>query len=467
MFDLTYLLVGLPFVFAVVFGFAACVLFFVCCRWPTAGMVVVSVLFLTEALLPGLPPVYVGIQLYLPDLVTVFLGSVALARFIGARPRPAIPLSWYLFLVVIGVSFAFGVSRFGVAAGTALRTYFYALAVASYAMTFITDESTVQRLFATLAWVGSFLLFVVVVRWVVVAVPINALLPEGGRFSSSEASILRVIASEEAVVLAQLLVVMLFFPQVSPTLRRLRFLLPLLFIAIVVLQHRSVWLACFAGIVMRFVLPAAGRRGVNQVIALVLATAVIAIPFALSGRLNLAATDVAQSADRAATLSDTARGRLDSWKFLFDKWREGGVRSVVIGQPLGTSMDRNVLDANRDSRRIVFSAHNYYIQTLFNTGIVGLGASLFLFFWVELRLYQLARDPVRGPTASALFLLVGVQMAYYLPYGIHYIQGLILGVAVAYLQTVRRKLPAAVPVAQPMQRTPLGRGRPGLGGSVL
>lgn len=437
MFDFQDLLLGIPVVLAMLLALSACVLMVVCYRSMTVGLIMVSALFMIETLIPGLPSVSLGIQLYLPDFVTLFLGGAGVLRLLFARPRPKILPTWYVFLAVISVSFVFGFSGYGVTAGTAVRTYFYAVAVASYFMTFPVEPANVNRLLSTLAWLGATMLIVVLARWVVVLVPIGALLPPGGRFASSEASQLRVIASEQAIVLAQVLVVLLFFGLSTGTTRRLRVLLPLIFIAVLILQHRSVWLAALAGIFARFMLPAQGRRPVGQLLALMLATLVIALPVALSGRLNAEGAQIAQSADRAVGMTDTSQARLETWKFILDSWRAGGLRTIVLGQPFGTPMDRVLTTRTGDQVRASFSAHNYYLQTLFNTGLVGVGASVSVFLWLLVRLYRLIGDAQYTPTASPLFLLLLTQLAYYVPYGIHYLQFVVVGVAAAYVRTAR------------------------------
>jgi asparagine N-glycosylation enzyme membrane subunit Stt3 len=64
---------------------------------------------------------------------------------------------------------------------------------------------------------------------------------------------------------------------------------------------------------------------------------------------------------------------------------------------------------------------------------VGLSAMVLAFFYVVLGLYRLNRDGVGGMTTQVLLVLVVMQMAYYVPYGTDYLQGLLFGVALAYV----------------------------------
>ena len=74
---------------------------------------------------------------------------------------------------------------------------------------------------------------------------------------------------------------------------------------------------------------------------------------------------------------------------------------------------------------------------LFNFGLLGLGAILALYAVVMRRLYRLVPQAQTGPAASALLLLLALQLAYYMTYGVSYMQGMVLGVAVAFAMTAR------------------------------
>jgi hypothetical protein len=428
---LSYALISLPYVVVACIGLALPVLLIALTRRPVVGFSLLGMLCIVEIQFPGLEIVRLGAQLYLPDLVTALLGFAAVLRFLfvdGARPR--LP-GWYVFLGVVALSMAIGLVKAGSGAGVAARPYFYALAVASYAASFPADSAIVRRLFDTLAWVGATLLLITLVRWVIVVTPIPQWLPPGGRFASSEASELRVIGSRDAVLLAQLLVLLMYFSSTSRLLARSRILLPLLAVAVVVLQHRSVWLACVAGLGARFMLRNRGGTAVRQLVAGALLTLAVIVPLTMTSSFSDASGDITKSASRAIELSGTANARLNDWQSLVRHWYGAGAQSIMIGQPIGTNVERYTSDL-LSARKISYQAHNFYVQTLVNTGLIGLGSILFAYGWTLVRLYRQASKQDDGEMAAALFLMLVVQMVYYLPYGIDYMQGMVFGTAMIY-----------------------------------
>jgi len=438
---------AMPFVVALLLAMLLCVFVVAATGSPTVGVVLVALQCLLDILLSGLGPLQLGINVYLADITFSLLGLIALLRAVLVRKRPVILLSWYLLVLLVGVSFVLGIASFGVTAGTALRPYFYALATTSYVMTFGFDEQRLRRLLSAIAWLAVGITAIAMVRWVIVVLPIGALLPPGGDFDETGSSILRTVGAEYTALIAQVIVVGVFYAHTAGLLQAMRPIVPVLLIAVIGLQHRSVWVALAAAVGARFMLPAAGRRGVNQLIALALVLAVLAVPALFSGKLGGAAQDVARSASRAVALADTAQARFDSWKFALEKWGNGGVKAVFIGLPLGTSMDRYTVTSTQAIQRVSFQAHNYYIQTLFYFGIVGLAANLFVYGWVLRQLYRRVKDEVAGPYASALLLVLVLQLGFYITYGVHYLQGLILGLAVSYAASLRwREAAALAPV---------------------
>ena len=440
---LAYGLVGLPFVMALVLGLAIPMLILQLYRSVGFGIGMTAALFTFEALVPGFEGIQLGIRLYVPDLVTLLLGSTALLRFLSQRvARPRL-LAWYVFVGAVFLSLGIGLSIFGTTAGVGARPYFYAVVITSYCLTFPGDLKMVRQLMTALAWVAVTLSALVVARWVITFVPITDLLPESGQFSSSEASLLRVISSQHAMILAQLFVVCLFYPLVAPVLRWLRPMLPLLLILVVSLQHRSVWLATMSAIGTRFALPEAGRKATGQLLMLAAVVLAVAVPVVFSGKLGGAAGDISQSASRAVALTDTADARLGSWDFMLRKWVAGGPRAVAIGLPMGTTAERKLLTDSGKYASLNFQAHNYFVQTVFNTGLLGVLSSVLVYLWIFLWLYRGVKDAEFGGASGVLLLLTTAQVVYYVFYGVDYFQALILGVAGALALTLRGRHQAA------------------------
>lgn len=436
---LGYALIGVPFVFAVLMGLLVPLFLLLAYRNVGFGIALTAALCAFEVFFPRFEGLQLGIRLYVPDIVTGLLALTAFLRFLIQRTaRPKLP-AWYFFLAAIFISMGVGFATLGSLAGVAARPYFYAIAVGSYALTFPGSAKMVRQLIDSMAWFSIALMLVVLARWIITFAPIPDLLPDTGRFSSSEASLLRVVTSEKAIILAQLFVVSLFYPLVAGMARALRAALPLLFIMVVALQHRSVWLAMMSAVAARFALPQAGRKATVQLLVIVSVVVVVVVPLAVSGKFGGASEDITRSADRAVAMSDTADARLGSWGFMLRKWADGGPRALLVGLPMGTSAERTLLSSNNEYAHLNFQAHNYYVQTIFSTGLWGIGGSIAAYAWILLKLFRGVRDDELGGASGAMLLITVAQVVYYIFYGVDYMQGLILGVAGALALTLESR----------------------------
>ncbi len=213
-----------------------------------------------------------------------------------------------------------------------------------------------------------------------------------------------------------------------------RLFAPLLLGMVLVLQHRAVWLAALVGVMVRLML---GRSksgsALSQVFLLFVIVAVTAVPLIFSEKLSGVTQQVGVSASQALSGQGTTGERLNSWKEIIRNWYGAGVRSVVIGQSFGTDNSRYVRDSRGATRKINYIAHNLYVQTLFNTGLLGLLAFLAATRYILVGLYRICRDDRGGIEAEVLLVLIVMQLAYYIPYGTDYLQSFLFGIALAYV----------------------------------
>lgn len=452
---------ALPSVIALVAAVLLVVFVFFAFRSSGFGMGSVFSLFIFQAVFPGFQGINLGVRIDALDLVTLMLGLVVLMRFAFVAEARHGLLTWYLFVACVLFSLVSGLVTQGTAGGVAARPYFYGIVTCSYALTFRGDIRLFRQLLGGMAWSGLALFALVMMRWVITYLPIPALLPPGGQFASVEASLLRVVPSGEAMLLAQVVVVGLFFPALVPALRWLRAAMPLFLVMVLALQHRSVWAAFLAAVGARFALPQAGRKASMQLAAAALVLAVMAVPVALSGKFAGATADIGRSASRALALSDTVNFRFDTWKFTIGKWAGSGPLGLVAGLPMGTPMDRVLRSDEGNYTQVSVSAHNYFVQTLFNTGLLGLLAIVWVYGVVILNLVKGLRQAEFQPACSLMLLLLAAQLAYYVAYGVNFVQGLILGVAAALAMEIRRRmLLARARSASPWVGAPGGGGYP-------
>ena len=398
-----------------------------------AGLAVIAGMFAIEALWMTVGGLQLGITIYYTDFALVFIGVVALLRLLTARDTPRWHWGWGLYTLAFLVSLGTGVVSHGSGAGVQARAYFYSIAAGSYAMSFAVNERHVRWLVNALVATGLMLMVLCVYRWIVYYLPITELLPERGVYNIDGA--IRVIVSREAMVLGQVFVLGLFFAKLSPSAALARLFSPLLLACVLALQHRSVWLSVLTG-VMGGLFVARSRSGskLSQVLLLAGIVGLTSVPLAFSEKLSGVTDQVAGSASRAVEGSGSVGERFDNWQGLLKLWAAGGPRSILIGQSFGSDATRYVQDTvHGGEHKIEYAAHNHYVQTLFNLGLVGLIGFTGAAIYAVRGLYRRCASPQGDAVAELLLTLMVMQLAYYVPYSSDHLQSLIMGVSIAYV----------------------------------
>ena len=392
--------------------------------------------FFVEAALHESGGINLGINIFYTDLVMVMLGGVAGLRLLFAQDFPRRHVGWLVFCVVAAASLVIGLAQYGALAGVQARGYFYYGVAGLYAMSFPVGREEVQKVVGAVALSSLAFMALVAYRWVVFYAPIPELLPQSGNYNVDGE--IRVISSNHALLLAQVLIAVLFAWPASKRLKGLRPLAPLLFGFVVALQHRSVWLAFVVGSAFALILNRSRSASVASQVWLLgamLAATVGVAAFTGEGGVG---QQLQRSAVRALEAQDTTGGRLRDWKVLIQQWYEAGPRSIAIGRPFGTETARVVEDEAGRARVITYYAHNMYIQTLVNMGAIGLAGLLAAFWTVASRLYRRCTAE-EDWQARVLLLWMGMQFVYFVPYGQDYLQSLLFGTALAYVSAGWRK----------------------------
>ncbi|MEC5218594.1 hypothetical protein RCH09_003568 [Actimicrobium sp. GrIS 1.19] len=429
---ISYILMGAPYLFMALCGVLVPALLVLCYSRFWIGLVMVCSIFIIDTLTLGEGGFNLGINFYYADIFLGLLSVAAGLRLVFAVDFPNRYWPWLAFCGLILVSLGTGLISFGSIAGVQARAYFYFMAASLYAMSFTMTEARLRQIFSAFAISAFLLIGIAIYRWIVYYTPIPSLLPPGGSYNVDGA--IRVIYSYSALVLAQVLIGGVFFAAASPGFTIARLFSPFLLAAVLALQHRSVWLAAIVGILVRLLLGNSKSGSTSsQLILLVSIAAVTAVPLAFNSSLSGVSEQVGSSASRAFSGSGTGGERLQSWGEIVKNWYGAGVRSIVIGQSFGTDNSRYVKDGQGLTRKINYVAHNLYVQTLFNTGLLGLLAYLAANWFVISGLYKLSRDGRGGIEAEVLLVLMAMQLTYYIPYGVDYLQGFLFGAALAYV----------------------------------
>jgi hypothetical protein len=438
---LSYLFTALPFVVMAMLGLLLPLLAINLYSNFAVGLTVIAITFVVDAMTMGSAGINLGINLFIADLGLIPVLGIALLRLVFAKDFPLRQRAWLWFCLVALASLAAGLITNGSAAGVQARSYFWFIATVLYAMSFPMDSRRVRQALNALVVVAMLLFALTGYRWLVYYTPIPELLPDGGVYNVDGA--IRVIQSKDALVLAEAVICGLFFSAIGLSLRTAQLLSPLLLGWVLALQHRSVWLCALLAVLVRFVIVRSrSASSASQLALLIGIVAITVIPLLASDKLAGVTQQVEFSAQRALEGADTTGERLNNWKAVIQQWSEGGPKSIAVGMGFGGDSSRYV--ENNGSfgvHKATYFAHNMYVQTLYNMGALGLAALLMTFSFAVKGLYRLNRHD-EDINAQVLLVINAMQLAYYVPYGTDYLQGLFLGVSLSYVATRLAKPPA-------------------------
>lgn len=441
---LGWLVLLMPFVAAVLLGIGVPFLALSAYRRPGVGLLIVLVAWLLDALSLGAPLLRIGLTIYPPDLPMVLVGGVALARWLMRDDVPRRHPLWMLLVAAFLASLSWGLVRHGTTAGVEARPDYYAFAAASYAMSFPIDRALLGRVMRWFSAAALVLMLLCTYRWIVYYTPIPELLPPSGVYNEDGA--IRVIGSNFALGLAELLVLGLFFAAGGIGLAGARLMVPLLLGFSVVLQHRSVWLAGVAGLLLSLMFGRAQRTPLWQQILLGLAVFTLTLaPLVLNQGLS---TQLQSSTTSALSGQGTVADRFQNWRATLNLWIADGPVAIAIGRARGSDSTRVVYNESGQGRVIKYSAHNHYVNTITGMGLLGLAAYLGLMLHVLNGLWRCLRQRNDDTTASAaLLVLTGMQLVYFMAYGVDFVQYAVLGLSLSWVAT-------RVPRAKLQRRAP-------------
>jgi hypothetical protein len=400
-------------------------------RSLVAGVGAVLMLTVLETWFIELPAVNLGLQIYAQDVMFITLLLAAVARYIGGAGITVVPGAWYLFGAMILFAFLLGVVQYGTIAGVDFRNYFYFWVGAFYAISF-TMHSEVMRSM-TRAWTAAalFIVCIVAFRWAVDL--LNLPFPRPWVAADTTGVRFRVINAAQTYVLGVALL-MLFYRQVLGDATRLSWLLLVVMAAAVIgIQHRSVWVMTFTAMFSLAFIPGVDKgRLLGKLSFAAVFGVVLLLPVLLYGVFDAMLAEVVKSAERATNLKgDTSGGRIQGWFALLEHWFGTNMLHKFVGEPFGAGYG--------GSDR---APHNFYIQSLFRIGLMGLSALLLAYLALMLGLRRVSALRLHAYAPFLLMVVIG-QMFFYLPYSPSYQQGLLLGMAIA----VARR-PIAQPVAE-------------------
>ena len=375
-----------------------------------------------------------GLWLYPADFLFAILGIACMIRFALFATCKTVPRAWWIIGILQLVLGVWGSLLYGTSAGVDFRGHFYLWVAVTYFCTVEWTPAMINRMVNAWTVCSVFLCLLVYYRWIRSALDpryeqeIMALDTTGVRY--------RVIGSGPTLVIAVGYLNLLFKMLAGQLSLLPRLLLPVLLLTVVVLQHRSVWISVFVGTACILWQQRAFKLS-NTVFFVALLIVPLLVVVTLPPEGNTVLASVKSSANLAVSTEEgTMVGRVANWQELIGKW--AGSKNVVtylMGSPYGSGYN----PVEREDERTVSDMvpHNHFVHILYRGGLIGLVATLFIF-------YQLLRNAIKQakhggkPWAPYLFAVLSAIFAYCIPYWASYDSGMLIGIAISYLGVEKR-----------------------------
>lgn len=402
---------------------------------PTAGVSSVIWVFVLETLIVIQPRLPIGVQLFLPDLLFLLIGIAGVLRIFSVRLQRH-HYVWLLFGAVLMLSFVLGILQYGTQAGVEFRTFFYFWAGIWYLMTFQLTAEQLDKIMRVYMTAAAVMVVMAIMRWVTLALGLDI-----ARYWNEGGTSLRVFNAAQTFFLAQAFVIGLYayLNKTGPAWWRV--FLPILFVCVVVLQHRTVWAVTLASVAIIFLLSGKIRsKALSTFVLAGMLGAAVLLPFVAGGKLEPVQQSLAHSVEEMGQRDSTLMWRVAGWKTLIEQWAQGGPVVNMIGKPFGSGFSRHIEFSQKEQTQ---NPHNHYVYALLRVGLVGLLAMLAVYYMALSGLWRYRNQPaVQVADAKLLIALMVGQLMYFISYPAHYSQLLAMGLTLILLSQYRRAVGA-------------------------
>lgn len=206
-----------------------------------------------------------------------------------------------------------------------------------------------------------------------------------------------------------------------------------LFPLLVVLQHRTVWVVMVFSFATMFWLFPSVRAALIKwgTIGSICFGSLVVVAFGeeIFGAVQDSYREAIATKEEGS--QSTLAWRLEGWAGLLFGPQTETPYQVLCGNPFGTGWERVNTTSGTETQTEV-SPHNFYLQSLLRTGLIGLFALLSLYYLIMRKLMspRMRKDAVGG----TLLLLLFTQLLYYVPYGGTFFFAIIIGCAIAHIR---------------------------------
>ncbi|HBN08159.1 MAG TPA: hypothetical protein DD435_05780 [Cyanobacteria bacterium UBA8530] len=396
--------------------------------FPVFGISLIWLSYLLDTLFfRTLPSLAVGgISVYFMDILAIPLFVAGIGRlgysFHIRRRIDANKVFLLLWSAVLFFSFLRGVGAHGiVGAGNEFRTYFHFICVAVIAASLEPTGLRCSGLLKSWLRVAALIMLIALARWVLMPL---------GLFSPEEIGVegLRVISAEQTLVLFQAFFILLSLQLIQQKSGKLHIFAYIIPFFLIFLQHRTVWMVALCSLLLLHLYEQQTRPFLRKIAIMTFIICNVALIPLLGGEI---AGKMQHSIQEPTNTEDsTFAWRIEGWQSLIDLG-SFSLSDYAIGQPFGKGYVRYI-----NNQEVDVSPHNYFLQTLLRTGIVGLALLLLLYGGMIKKLlkYARARTDSTWIFRSLGILLIG-ELIFYLTYNPRYEQGILVGLALAALSS--------------------------------
>lgn len=399
-------------------------------RSQSFGYVAILATFLADMVFPNVSlGVVAGFNLTPPDLIAGPLLAAGLIR-LAFRRMTSLHVTWGVFTLSALLSFYAGFRLLGPKTpGVEFRPSFFFIVVLLYCSSFDVTAKSLSRLQRAWYLTCAGLVILAIYRWL--AIPFN--LPVMDTWSAT--SMAGPGETPRTLPAAATLFLLQGWLLTGPSIRGQRLSRAakagsyVLLGLVVILQHRTVWIAAAACLVFLFVrLKTILHRPVW--LAGAAAVMVLVLAFINLDTSNPIAASIRESVSEPAHARSTFEWRVSGWQqLLLNDNSPKTVSDLVFGShPFGVGLIRKV-----DGYKVNYSAHNYYVDTFLRTGIVGLAALLVgyaLLVW-RIRRVRSGEPATLSHWRIILTSILVSQLVYFFGYGASYEQGVLLGISLS------------------------------------
>lgn len=426
-------------------------------RFALFGTGLVLLIFLVEATFVTLPPIGLGgISVFPQDMVFIIVAAAGAGRLILShlflqRKLTLFELGWMLFGLLLLISFAQGSLSYGLqVAGVEFRQYFYFFAGTLYIASFPIGQVRLKRITRLWLLTAGVVVLLAMFRWIAEGAGLSITAQwEGVGGPGLE---IRVLNASQTFFLAQTFLLGLYLWLAADSSRLWRYFPMLLLPVVVLLQHRTVWVACLAAILLVMLREKKVRSKMLIVLSGGVVVGLILAPLVAGGLGGVTEALNSSTAEALNTQESTFTWRLNSWQVLLTDGYLSTYADYLLGQPFGTGYARYVPDV---TGLVTESPHSYYVQTLLRTGMLGLAVLLCVYAGVFARLLRFgALQTARYFSPQLMVVLLFTQLIFFVTYTPSYEQSILLGLAMSFARRGTLKKGSA-----PRKMRHLGTGR--------